>query len=249
MSNIFSRGLRLFTEIIYESVNEYPTFTHIKSVFKDEWYNFIVPKVTPDKLDSAEVKRVVDAEAKRGVLLSYYISDTLLNQYKRFFRDSTHINTSTDYYICNQHKNIYKPSGELILVDDSTIDTYVSMSKICFPDWTSNESYARHMYRHQKENRGKIVRNYLLKDNGTFVGFCGFIGTKSENLAYFHNTGVLPDSRRKGYFTAIIQHLINFSLESGITESYALVENNSGSYHGLIKLGYKVEEKYHLFSI
>ncbi|MFZ2199286.1 MAG: GNAT family N-acetyltransferase [Microgenomates group bacterium] len=249
MSDIFDRGLKLFSGIIYETINEYSTFTHIKSVFNDEWYNFIVPEVDPDKLDSAEVRRVVDAEAKRGVSLSYYISDALHNQYKTFFEGSSHLNTSTDYYICNQHQNIYKPSGELILVDDSTIDAYVSMSRTCFPDWASNESYARHMYRHQKANQEKIVLNYLLKDNDNYVGFCGFIGSKKENLAYFHNTGVLPEYRRKGYFTAIIQHLINLTITSGITKSYALVENNSGSYHGLIKIGYKVEEKYHLFSI
>lgn len=248
MSDVFIRGLQLFTGIIYESVNKYPTFTHIKSFFKDEWYNFIAPTIAPNQLNSAEVKKLIDSETKLGVSLSYYISNDLFSQYATYFRDSNHFNTSTDYYICSQHQHSYKPAGKLILVDDSTIDTYVSMSKICFPEWASNESYARHMYQHQKTNQGKIVRNYLLNDNGVYVGFCGFIGSKNENLAYFHNTGILPEYRRKGYFTAIIQHLINFSVKSGINESYALVENDSGSYHGLIKLGYEVQEKYHLFS-
>lgn len=248
MKDIFTRGLRLFTGIIYESVNEYRTFTHIKSVFNDEWYNFIIPKVSPDQLDLTGVNKLIESERANGFSLSYYVPDSLFKLFNIYFNNTKHINTSSDYFICMNNINKYNPIGQLILVDNSTIDTYVAMSQVCFPEWANNEEYARHMYKHQNSNKEKMVSTYLLKDNNKYIGFCGIIGSIKDNLAYFHNTGVLPEFRRKGYFTAIIQHLLNISLKSGITDTYALVENNSGSYHGLTKLGYKVEDKYHLFS-
>lgn len=249
MSDIFNRGLDLFTGIIYRSITSYPTFMHIKSIFRDEWYNFIIPNVSPDNLNWDQALSIINSEKEQGYLLSYYIPDDLFNQYIKYFKvNSKNENIGSDFYIAKHIENKYSPIGNLVLVDDTTIQKYVDMAKICFPEWETNKQYAMHMYEQQKINKQLVVRNYLLKHDNNFVGFCGMISSQKNNLAYFHNTGVLPKHRRKGYFAAIIQHLVNLSIPLGISDTYAIVENESGSYHGLIKLGFIVKDKYHLFS-
>ena len=42
-NSIFWRTLRLQLESTNQSIDEYPTFIHVRSVFNDEWYNFIIP--------------------------------------------------------------------------------------------------------------------------------------------------------------------------------------------------------------
>ncbi len=250
MNDIFDRGLRLFDGIIYESINRYPTFIHIKSIFSDEWYNFIVPIVQSGRMDWTHAEIIINLEKINGYSLSYYVPESLLSDYVEYFASNDHNkNLGSDVFSCKQVLEKYTPLGELTLVDDETITTYIRMAKTCFPDWANNEEYAIHMYDHQKNNKQLVVQNYLLKHNDTFVGFCGMICSQKDNLAYFHNTGVLPEFRRKGYFNAIIQHLINTVISLKISDTYALVENESGSYYGLSKLGFTVEDKYHLFSI
>jgi GNAT superfamily N-acetyltransferase len=249
MKNIFERGLNLFDGVIYDPIIKHPTFSHIKSIFCDEWYNFIVPKVSPDKLNWSETSNVIKSQKEIGISMSYYIPDNLSQLYKDYFtKDNKHTSTSSDYYICKHVDAKSTPIGQLFLVDDSSLKILIGMAKICFPEWPNNEQYARHMYEHQKSNSHKIVRNYLLKQDNNLVGFCGLIASQVDNLSYFHNMGVLPEFRRKGYFTAMVEHLINISIEYGISDTYGLVENGSGSYHGLTQLGYVVEDKYHLFS-
>lgn len=249
MNNIFERGLKLFEGIIYESINRYPTFIHIKSVFRDEWYNFIVPTVEPSQLDWSKVKSIISSEKEKGISMSYYVPDQYYEQYSRYFTSKEiQENISSDLYICKHVDEEYEPIGELILLDDSNIDQYTSMSEKCFPEWANNVEYADHMYDHQKNNKDQIVYNYLLRHDNKYVGFCGFIGLAGENLAYFHNTGVMHEYRRKGYFNSMIKHLLNKAKSLNITDVYALVEQDSGSYHGLTKLGFIVNAKYHLFS-
>jgi GNAT superfamily N-acetyltransferase len=203
----------------------------------------------PSDFDHLQAESIINSEKNVGVSLSYYIPDNFLSAYTKYFQLSgNHVNISSDYYIFRHVEQKLSPIGELVLVNDQTIQEYVHMAKICFPEWANNEEYANHMYYHQKNNRQLVVRNYLLQIDNKFVGFCGIIGSEKNNLAYFHNTGVLPEFRRKGYFTAMIQHLINTTISFGISDTYALVENESSSHHGLIKLGYTVQDKYHLFS-
>jgi len=249
MSDMFNRSNQLLTNILFESVNNYPTFTHIKSIFSDEWYNFIAPHVTSDKLAWDEINSIITQENKRDFKLSYYISEQLLADYSNYFSEHKHNKEiGTEYYIFKSSKDPITELGELVLVDDSLIEEYVSMGKICFPDWENNETYARYVYQRQQESQTLIIKNYLFRYENQFVGFCGIIASPKQNLAYFHNVGVLPAYRRRGHFTSITHHVINTSLSFGITDTYALIEYNGNSYHGLTKLGYESVDKYHLFS-
>ncbi len=249
MKNIFESGLKLFDGIIYSSITKYPSFTHIKSIFSDEWYNFIVPCVDPKLLDWDHANRIIESQKAEGVSMSYYVPDSLSNLYQQYFSSvEIHDCVSSDLYICKKIENSYSPTGNLVLLDDTTVDTYASMAKICFPEWANNEEYAKHMYEQQKNSKTHIVKNYLLHHENTIVGFCSLIAKEKENLSYFHNTGVLPEFRRKGHFTNMIQNLMNETKKLNIDNVYALVEQDSGSYNGLIKLGYTVQDKYHLFS-
>lgn len=249
MKNIFESGLKLFSGIIYKTIDRYPTFIHIKSIFDDEWYNFIVPIVNSNQLDWEKVIKIIASEKKNGVSMSYYVPNKLLTDYQSYFsRNDNNIYTSSDVYICKKINEIYCPKGELVLVDDKSLQKNIDMAKICFPEWTNNEQYSRHMYDYQKNKGELIVRNYFLRVDGDDVGFCSCMESQELNLSYYHAIGVLPEFRRKGYFTAMIQHLMNETKKLNIDNVYALVEQDSGSYNGLIKLGYTVQDKYHLFS-
>lgn len=249
MNDIFNRSNQLFTGIIFDSLNKYETFTHIRSIFNDAWYNFIVPDVPPGELNWSQVQEVIRVEVSHGFQLSYYIPTRLLAKYIKYFENNgKNKDLGSDIYMFKQNKAQLTTTGELILVNDHNIEEVINIAKICFPDWANNEEYSRHMYKHQKNDTNLIVKNYLYSFDKQVVGFCGIIASLALNLAYFHGIGVLPDYRRKGHFTAIVQNLINDSIALGISDTYALVELNGGSYHGLTKLGYTPADKYYLFS-
>ena len=120
MRNIFEQGLKLFDGIIYESINRYPTFIHIKSVFSDEWYNFIVPTTKPSLLDWAKVKSIINLEKEKGVSMSYYVPDQYVDLYKEYFSHTEKREyTSSDLYICKKIDRTYASVGDLVLLSDS----------------------------------------------------------------------------------------------------------------------------------
>ena len=242
----FTKSNNLLAGIVYESVTKHNSFTHIKSYFRDAWYNFIVPSGSVNTFDWEEAQKVIKAEQKKGFALSYYIEERLLPEYKK--RLSKHEDFGSEFYVFYKNSFFKEIPGELVKVDDDSIGLYVEMAKICFPDWENNEKYSRYFYDKQKESSDNLsIVNYLYRVNNENVGFAGIIASKKHNLSYLHNMGVLPKHRRKRYFTNITKLLSNYSLSKGIEESYALVEGGEASYHGFKKLGFTTEDKYYLF--
>jgi hypothetical protein len=236
--------------VLYDLVAEHETFTHVRSVFKDKWYNFIVPKVLPGMLDWQSVLELTHAEEKGGYALSYYVPERFRSAYKEyFFKRGKENESGSDFQVRAQNIRIDETPGELILVDNKILGNLLKMVEICFPDWDNNQEYTKYFYELQDKASHVVINNYLYRLNGNDVGFCGYVGSLQENLAYIHNTGVLPQYRRQGHFSNMIHHLMNKALESKIEYSFALVDKDGASYLALKKLGFVTKNKYYLFNI
>jgi len=249
MTTIFARSNQLLTGVLYDFIQEYPTYFHLKSIFSEAWYNFIVPKVDPTQLDWDHINSTINHERNLKFQLSYYISHRFLPAYQQYFVEHYHNEQIGSECYVFKHSNHSLPTvGELVLVENSNIEEYVHCGKVCFPEWDNNESYARLVYQLQQNRTNCMITNYLFRVDQQIVGFGGIIASVNQNLSYFHNVGVLPQYRRRGYFTAITQHMINVCLSRGISDTYALVEENEASYHGYLKLGFAVDDRYYLFT-
>jgi len=250
MKTIFERSSDLFKGVLLEDTFRHPTFTHLKSVFSDPWYNFIVPHTTPRDLNWQEIDQVIEEEKTRGYTLTYYIRENLLSEFKEYF--ASHGNNQEVGSECYMFKHTQKETptlGEFALVTDDTLNQYINIAKSCFPGWDNSDQYSRLVYQYQTTNQPTESANFFLKVNDDLIGVGGVLYSKEANLAYFHNVGILEEYRRQGYFTAITHHSINFALSKGITDSYALMEFEEPSYKGYKKMGYELKDKYHIFEI
>lgn len=248
MDNFFERSNHLLTGSLYRSTKSYGSFTHIKSMFSDPWYNFIVPHVAPSDLDWVAVQNVLDKEARAGYALLYYIKDIFVEEYRTYFsQNGQQENVGSEVYIAKKNQERIPVEGQLIEIDDNNLQLNLDMGSICFPEWKDNAQYVRYVYNLQKKSSDRIVKNYLYMINHESVGFAGIIASREQNLAYIHNTGVMPEQRRKGHFTNIVHHLMNFAHSQGISDIYALVEEDGGSYNALTKMNFITQEKYYLF--
>ncbi|KKS31275.1 MAG: hypothetical protein UU93_C0019G0010 [Candidatus Amesbacteria bacterium GW2011_GWA2_42_12] len=246
----FKENNRVLLGILYESINEHDTFTHVRSVFTDKWYNFIVPAVTPDKFDWALSTKVIENEQKNGFSLSYYVPQPLYSANKSYFTQLGKENESeSDFYVFVKNEHRKKTQGKLVLIDVTTLQNFLEMVKVCFPEWENNETYSRYFYQLQNKNTDHLIKNYMYRIGNKDVGFCGYVGSQKQNVAYIHNTGVLPRYRRKGYFSNMIQLLANFSVENNIENSFALVDQDGASFMALQKLGFETKCKYYLFDL
>lgn len=247
MKSIFDRSTELLTGVIFNSVSKKATYTHLKSFLNDAWYNFIIPHVPSKDLSWDETKELVREEKKDGYSLSYYVPEKLAKDYQEYFAENNHKAFGTDFFMLVKNKKHGELMGELIETDDSNIDEFVSMAKVCFSDWDNEEKYARHFYKLQKQDLPKKIKNYIYTIKGEQVGFGAIVVSAEDKLSYIHNTGVLPEHRRRGHFTSMTKHLINESIALGASESYALVEENEASYYGMVKMGFSPVAKFYLF--
>lgn len=250
MSFAFAQNNKILTGIIYDRILEHETFTHAHSVFPDMWYNFIVPKVVPAELDWKEVNEVVEAEKRNGYSLSYYVSEELQPAYKQYFLEQGQANESeSDFAVFATNQVVDQVPGCLELVTQDTVAEYVRMDMLCFPGWDNSENYCRHFFELQEQEEAANIRNYLYRVNDQIVGFGAIVLSPTLNLAYIHNTGILPEHRRQGHFSNLIRHLMNIAIQKGIAESFALVDDGGASHLGLQKLGFEARHKNYLFEM
>jgi hypothetical protein len=249
MSSLFDRSNQLLTGITYISFKTYPTFSHLKSIFKDGWYNQIIPSVLSNELDWRSVKEILSTEQKEGYSLSYCIPEDYLKDYQEAFAINGHKPFGSECYI---HKSVSQIEdnfmGQFEEVNQGNLETFIEIAKSCFPDWTNNEEYSRLFYNLSQEDQSKVIyRNLLYKVGDQYVVICYLIISEELNLGYIHNTGVLEVHRRRGYFTDMVNYSCKLSLESGASDCYAIVENDGASFMGLSKLGFTPKHNFYLF--
>ncbi len=245
--SLFKRSNKLMEGILYEGFFEYKTFIHAKSVLKDAWYNYIIPKVGPSILNKKEVKRIIENEKKAGYLMSYYLNESILNDYYKYSLQLE--NFGDDVFISIKVTEPYKiENKDFVELTELNLEEYVSLAKSCFPDWENEEMYTRMFFNFGEKKNERILKTILIKEGNDIIAFGSVIIDLDLKLAYLHNSGTHERSRNKGYFSALVKNRCNIALEYGIKEVYAIVENGEGSYRVLSQLGFEVQETFHLYS-
>lgn len=242
---IFDRSNKLLEDVVYCKITKHKTFIHMKSFFDDAWYNFITPQVSANEFNWQEASSLISSENSKKVSLSYYISQKLLNEYKKELKK----NLGSDIYIYKklEDEGEIRSGIEFVEVNDDNIRKFNKIAVECFPGWSNTEKYSRHFLELSKKHSDKVSKNFLMKIEGEFVGIGCIVIWKKGNLSYLHNMGTIKKQRRKGLFLEFSKYLCNQSLKRKVDEVYALVEEDSGSYNGFKKLAFEVQEKYHLF--
>lgn len=247
-TDIFDKSSKLLTGVIYREVKKFPKLIHLKSYFKDCWYNYLAPTVPSKDFPWHEAENLIESEAKTGFDVSFYIHSSLLADYESVLKKNGHEKIGSEVYMLatlnDPYLNIeceYKP------ITDTNLDLLVDMTKRCFPEWNNNEEYSRYFYKLSVTNLEPLVENFISKAGEDYVGFGGVVISRRLGLSYLHNTGILEPFRRRGYYSDIVRYRCNKSLEHGVKEVFALVEEDSASYRGLLKLGFRPEETYYLF--
>jgi len=246
--SVFIRSNNLLEGIIYTRVAKEKSFVHIKSKFKDPWYNFIVPIVSAGEFIWNDSEEIIKREKEKGVGMSFYVHNSLLEDFGKFLGKKGYKNYGTDVYM---HLDMDKPfgdiSGKIVSLDRNSYKEYLEATIECFPDWENEREYSEYFYKLSQKPSKNIYQTVLLKIDDKLVSFGSIIISKKLKLAYLHNLGTLEQHRRKGHAEVIIKYLCNVALAEGVREIYGLLEKEEESYFLFEKLNFKAKELFHLF--
>jgi len=246
--NIFVRSNKLLKDVIYISVVREKSFIHIKSIFKDSWYNFIIPIVIVDKFDWKEAKGIIKEEKKDNVEMSFYVHDSLVNDYKESIVRKGYKNFGTDVYMCLELDKLFDDiSGDFVALNKDDRDEYLEATVKCFPDWENEKDYSEYFYNLMQTSSENIHHTILLKVNNKLASFGSVVISKKLRLAYLHNLGTLGEYRRKRYAENITKYLCNLAWKNSVEKVYGLLEKDESSYCLFKKQGFRPEEIFYLF--
>lgn len=251
--DIFNESKLLLQDAFYTEVRRTPTFTYLKSVFTEKYYNLLEPLVPPDKLDWYSAYKILDEEKRAGVEVSYYVRQDLYSAYKPFLLKKGYQLAWDDIYVRKSlGPHAPQPPGQFEEIDVDTLEHYIRLAGECFPDYPNNKEYCQlclaiSQQHHESDDKKNI--NILMKKNGEEVAFGSVLLSRKQKLAYIHNVGTVEKYRRQGLFSTLVGYLEYEAVQEGIEVIYANVENHGNSYHGFLKLGYQVNCQYHLFCL
>lgn len=242
---------RLLTGTIYESINEFETFVHIRSFLDDAWYNFIVPKaVTPGELDIAAIENIAAREAKDGKKMGYYIHSSLKDVYLSWLNKRGLKDLGDDLLMLKAVSTnvVAFPAGyELTTHFDN--DEVGALLVEAFPTWPNESKYFKRFIKYKEEGQpGRDFIDYVVTYEGEPVGSCSMVVDCTEKIAYIHNSGVAEEHRRKGLFTSLIKACENYSLERGVDRVTCLVDRADDSFPGFKKLGYSIAADFKIYA-
>lgn len=251
LSNLYKRNLSLFDKILNSSVYPCETFLHVKSYYKDIWYNFIVPTVGVNTFNFDEAQKIIEHENEDGVSVSYYVNHELYTQFKSALVALGKEEVVAEMYM---YLNVNQPlqvenANKIKELSQENLQDYLNKSQLCFPEWENNRDYSLQFFEYSQKQpfTNKTVKNFVLVEQNEVVSFGSIIVDTEARLAYLHNSGTSPNHRKKGYHTELIKHRINIALEHGVNEVYAIVEENSKSQVNMQRLGFEAGDKFYIF--
>ena len=248
-NSIFWRTIRLQLENSNQSIDEYPTFIHVRSVFNDEWYNFIIPIQEAQYFEWDKAESIINSESLSGKTVSLCIHKELNEAYKDALTAKGFEEAGSEVYMHRKSmQEEIQDDRTFESVEDSNYEILLEMSSSCFPDWDNNEEFTKFFHDLTGKETKNSYHEYLEKDGDQYVAYGCAVLSKEENLAYLHNTGTLEEHRRKGYFTSLIQFLSNLALNMGMQDLVAIVEEGEGSYQALLKMGFEEKELFILYT-
>lgn len=244
--NIFDQSKQLLKGLFYEDIIEFPTFTYLKSVFSDKWYNLVEPSVPVETFDWESARKLISDETKKGVEISYYVHGEQYEQFEQKLHQEGYTEKTHDVFLAvdtKPDKPVKLPTGmSFTFLEGQFFPQYVQMVKKCFPEYANNDSYCQLCYFAALENNVKGIGrknfNIILSQNDKPVSFGSAALSSALSLAYIHNTGTIPEARRNGYFSILIQILREVAEKEGVSTVYANTELNSASCQGLQKSGF-----------
>ncbi len=246
---IFNKSNELLNGIFYKGIHRYSTFSHFQSVFTDRWYNLILPLVSEKEFCWEEAEKIIAAELKKGVGVSYYISEVNLLGYQKKLSAKDYKEDWNDSYVYKTSKVPIEASDQNFrFVDATNYRDFVQASIQCFPEYSNNEEYCKFCSDISQKLGEKRNFNVLYYKDKKVVSFGSILLSPKFKLGYLHNIGTVPTQRRKGYFTLLVKYLSALALEDQVDTVYANVDNGAGSFLGFKKMGFKEDSNFHLFS-
>jgi ribosomal protein S18 acetylase RimI-like enzyme len=251
--DIFNQSKSLLQDVFYTDVRRTPTFTYLKSVFSDKYYNLLEPTVPPKQMDWYSAYKILDEEKRAGVEVSYYIRHDLYAEYKPYLMKKGYALAWDDIYV-RKNLDIHTPlpEGQFNEVDIDSLEHLIRLSNECFPDYPNGKEYCQMCLAVTQQHAAsddKKNLNILMKKNGEEVSFGSILLSRKQKLGYIHNVGTVERFRRQGLFSSLVHYLEHQAVQEGIEVVYANVENHGSSYHGFLKLGYQINCQYHLFCL
>jgi RimJ/RimL family protein N-acetyltransferase len=250
-TELYDNNLRLFDQVLLDQVTKYPNFLHLRGIYKDEWYNFIVPSVTVDQLDFSATERLIKKEAENGYKVSYYIPVELNESYENKLKEFGYDFLAAEQYIRKEMKEKYLLSElDIEQVNEATLESYLEASVTCFHDWPSNKEYSEKFFEIMNNNPydDKEFNTYVGNKDGKVVSYGSIIIDHNAKLGYLHNSGTLKEYRRQGFHSEIVKRRCNWAFDKGIKEIYAIVEEDSASFKSLSKLGFGIDSSFFIYS-
>jgi len=248
--NIFEDSINLLKGAAFSNIQVEDSFIFLESpaIFSE----YIVPLTFLDKLDTALADDIYSREVEQDKNISYYIRQTLLDDYSDYLKG---LKLSQDYIDSYMVLNVLNPiefednNATLAEVTSDNFKQFKSAALQIFESWGNEEDYVNYFNELGKNNTSeKSFKDYILEYNGSVVSIASVIFDTELNLAYIHNAGTLPEFRRNGYFNIINSFIINKAFELGISRVYSITEKGGESYNAYKKLGFKEEDTYYSFS-
>lgn len=253
--SIFDHYKTLLEGVFFEKIEQFSTFSYLRSVFPQQWYNLIEPTVPLEELDVDACRHLMRREEDRSV--SWYIHHHLLPVYQSFLDGEKAKQQADEVYLVqslSSLQNLTNPAQvpfQQVTLD--SFESYVAMVGECFPGYDNNREYCRHYFDisklHNPTDSHIYNYNITLPDaNGALVAFGSVLLSDTLKTAYLHNLGTVPEHRHKGFFLYTIQALESLAKGHGVETVFANADFDGASYYGFKKAGYHEDSRYLLFA-
>jgi len=251
ISKHYEKTLNLFNVIINKKVTKYKTFWHVESLFKDGWYNYILPTADAETFDFSHAEEIRSAAIYSGRNISYYINERLIKDYEWFLRRQEYKCLGTEHYQIKRLKLPFKlkPGETYQVLDGKYLEKYLLAAQNTYPDWEECTRYCKYFYDLQTissfKNKSFVTFISLKGDN--VVGFGSIIIDKKERIGYLHLTGSTNIERRQKIISDMIKIRCNYGLKNDINEYYCISTGEGVLYDVLHKLGFYTRDIFHIW--
>jgi GNAT superfamily N-acetyltransferase len=237
-----NKSIALLKNGFYTDIIERKEYKILVSIFKENAYNYIVPKVEQNQIDFKEIENDTVSFKSDGFQFSYYISKELLSSYKTL--TSKLSLQYSDLYIYTEKPIKYGTSKyEVVEMKEENFEEFAKSAEICFPGWSNNRDFTKWC---MTSEHNKMLG---IKLDEKIVSFGAYYSSEDSSLILLMNDGTLPEYRRQGLHQELIKARINRALSKNPSSTfYANVEESGGSHQSYKKLGFSDGPLYFVYA-
>ncbi len=227
-------------------IDEFDTkeYQIVTSRFKNEAYNYIIPKVKHENLDLVSIEKYLSKYKQKGFKYSYYLNETLKNKYCEFLKkDNQELSYDDSYVYSEVKKRISIKDVNFVSVNKKNVNEFLNVAEICFPGWDNNEEFTYWCFESPYVEMIGIVKDSKIVSIGAY-----YSNDKSDYVLLM-NDCTIPEYRKQGLHSKTIKIRINEVLKKKKKAFfYANVEKGEGSYRNYVKNGFKVGCQYFVYN-